>query len=75
MFSPFILQSGLVFEDVWWILNEEIAGLRDQQLKRKVVGNLREETVNERHFTDARQHVLLTIQHNLQTETRRGNHR
>jgi len=55
-----------VFELIRRILNEEIAGLRDQQLKRKVVGNLGQQTVYERHLTDARQHVMLTIQHNLQ---------
>ena len=65
-FLPFVLHSGLAFQHVRRILYEEIPGLRDQQLKRKVVGNLGQQAVYKRHLTDTWQYVLLTIQNDLQ---------
>ena len=68
-YSLLVLYAGLVFKHVRWILNEQVTGLRDEQLKRQVVGHPRQQTVHKRHLTHARQNVRLAVQHNLQHAT------
>lgn len=52
----------------WRKLHEKVSGSADQGLVGEILRDLREQVVHHGHVTLAVQHLLLPIQHNLNTD-------
>lgn len=52
----------------WRELHKKVSGSADQGLVGEILRNLREQVVHHSHVTLTVQHLLLPIQHNLNTD-------